>query len=415
MRKLTSLAAKLFDFRDERVWLLRARLLWVSLALAAGVKTYLNPARHSVYLYFPRAAQHWWADLDLYANYAGFDPYRYSPTFAVAATPFGMLSDQLGGLLWVWGSVALLVWAFHAFVRQVLPGTWPPGREAWFLALSVLASIGGIWSAQSNALVLALVLFALIAIRQERWWRAAWLLALPVFIKLWPLAVFLLLIVRWGRPLLARFAVACAVLAAVPFCTRPWPIVCRQYATWYATLTGPLQARWGGYRDAWTIWEELWPPVSAHGYTLLQLATAAAVFGWCVWQSRRRLTDQALLTLVLASWSSWQLLFGPGTERLTYGLIAPAQAWAVLVSFRERRLRVLSLAAFTLTGWLSMGDCETAVERLATLCTGNTLHAPMYLPLGIALFAAWVVAYAWRCPAPTAAQPAAEDASSAGL
>jgi alpha-1,2-mannosyltransferase len=301
------------------------------------------------------------------------------------------MSDRWGGAVWVIASVAVLVGSLRSLVRHVLPGAWSPGREALFLGLTLVGSIGGIWSAQSNAFILAMVIFGLVAIAEQRWWRASWWLAAPVYIKIWPLAAFLLVVVRWPRQLLARFIVAFLALATVPFLTRPWPLVCQQYHNWYLTLVGPLQGRWGGYRDAWTIWEQFHPPVDRHVYLMLQLTTAIMVFGWCYWQSRRPWTDQSWLTAVLAIWSAWQLLFGPGTERLTYGLAAPVQAWAVLVSFRERRWRALSLVAWGLTALLSMGDLESALGRLVP-------HAPAYLPFGLIAFFGWLVAYHWTSP-----------------
>jgi hypothetical protein len=384
---------KLFDFRDPQVWRFRALCLWGLLALVASVKAYTAPGRHSVYLNFPVAARHWWADSKLYGVYEGFETFRYSPTFAVAASPFGWMSDRLGGAVWVLASVGILLWSLRALRREVLPGEWPPGREAAWLALTWVGSAGGIWSAQSNAFILALILFGLAALQQGRWWRAAWLLAAPVYIKIWPLAICLLLLVRWFRPLAGRLTVTLLALAAVPFCTRLWSVVCQQYYDWYVVLVGPLQGRWGGYRDAWTIWEELWPPVDQRLYLVLQLTTALAVFGWCLWQSRRAWTDRSLLVLVLGVWSGWQLLLGPGTERLTYGLIAPVLAWAVLVSFRERRYRVLSLAAWGLTSLLSMGEFERALAQLVP-------HASCWLPGGVILFLGWWLAY--HAPRPSA-------------
>jgi alpha-1,2-mannosyltransferase len=401
MSTLRLLARKLFDFRDPRVWLFRAYCLWVILAIAASLKTYCLPGLHSVYHYFPEAAQHWWADMNLYGGYYGIEPYRYSPTFAVAATPFGALSHRLGGAIWVLGSVGLLLWALRCLVRHVLPGAWSPGHEAMFLMLALVGTIGGIWSAQSNALILALAIFGTVAIAQQRWWRAAWFLAAPVFIKIWPLVAFLLLVVRWPRQLLGRFTIALLALAAVPFLTRPWSIVLNQYHQWYVTLVGPLQGRWGGYRDAWTIWEHLHPPVDRPLYLALQVLSLAAVFAWGWWQSRRAWTDKSWLTLILGVWSAWQLLFGPGTERLTYGLIAPFLAWAVLVSFRERRLRALSLLAWGLTSLLSMGDFERLLGRAVP-------HAEIYLPLGLVVFFIWLAGFHGPSPAralATADQP----------
>ena len=386
-----SLIARASDPRDPRFWHRWAISLWCVLAVAASCKAYTRPGNHSVYRYFPESARHWWADLNLYGSYPGFDPFRYSPTFAVAATPFGLAPDTWGEIAWIVCSVGLLLWALRSWARVMLPGGWSIGREAAFLGLALPASIGGIWSSQANAIILASVLFAMLAIRRERWWSAAWLLAMPVFIKIWPLVVALMLVIRWPKQLAWRIAVAGGLLAVVPFLTRPFPIVCRQYADWYAALTGPLQGRWGGYRDAWTIWEHLAPPVSPAGYKLLQIATLAAVLVWCGWQSRRLVRVETYLVAVLAAWSAWQLLFGPGTERLTYGLVAPAQAWAVLASFRERRLRALSVAALAVTGVFSMGDFEKLTSRLLP-------HAEVILPFGIVAFLVWVVAWRWRAP-----------------
>lgn len=389
MHTVIALMRAAFDVRDPRIWLVRALSLWGVLAVAASIKTFTRPGKHSVYLYFPRAAQHWWADLSLYADYPGFDPYRYSPTFAIAATPFGLLPDSWGGALWILGSVGLLVWALHSWARMALPGGWTPLREAAFLALAVPASIGGIWSGQSNALILSLVLFAMVAIGRQQWWRASWLLAAPVFIKIWPIVFVAMALIRWPRQLAARFVAACAILAAVPFATRPWPIVVRQYQEWYAVLTGPLQGRWGGYRDAWTIWEQLAPPVDDQAYKLLQLATLAAVLAWCFWRSRRMASDTAYLAAVLATWSAWQMLFGPGTERLTYGLVAPAMAASVMESFRERRLRIVSLTAWTLTALFGMGDVERLAARFVP-------HAEILLPVGVVFLFAWLAAWPWQ-------------------
>ena len=54
----------------------------------------------------------------------------------------------------------------------------------------------------------------------------------------------------------------------------------------------------------------------------VQLGTAAIALGLCLWQSRR-LPPRRLVLFVLAAWTTWQLVFGPGTERNTFALIAP--------------------------------------------------------------------------------------------
>jgi alpha-1,2-mannosyltransferase len=360
---------------------------WAFLAVGVSLKTALRGHAHSVYPVFAAASQHWWADKPLYADYEkseGIDGYRYSPTFAVAFTPFCLLPDRVGAILWALVSIGLLVWALHVLARDVLPGDWPAWREGAFLTLSLLGSAVGIWSGQSNAILPALIAFGLAAIVRGRWWTASWLLAVPVFIKLWPMAVVLLLMVCWPRKLIWRFAVVCVVLALVPFLTRPPSIVAWQYHEWYVSLTGPLQGRWTGYRDAWTIWEQLCPPVHRHAYMALQLVTAVGVLGWCVWQRQRVQSTGHLLTLIFSMWVSWQLLFGPGTEQLTYGIIAPSASWAVLVSLAEKKARWLTWTAYAALTYLPAHDVEKAV--LGAFPAGMIL-----LPIGVVLFVVWLV------------------------
>ena len=400
----------------------RAVALWVILAVAVCVKIVWRGGDRLVYPVFAASSHHWWADRPLYAPYGPtevIDSFRYAPTFAVAFTPLAYLPDRLGAIVWSLAGIGLLFWALQALMRDVLPPPsveekgWSPWHQRMFLTLTLGGSAVGIWSGQSNALVLALIALGLAAIARQRWGTASFLLAVPVLIKLWPLAIVLLLIVYWPRQLTWRLAVVCAVLALIPFLTRHASIVAWQYHGWYESLTGPLQARNDGYRDAWTFWEQLCPLVHCRAnwegtvsrvvYTTIQLAAALAVLGWCLWQFPRRRVDRQerpacnegdstsdtnrrLLTLIFATWAAWQLLFGPATEQLTYGIIAPAAAWAVLVSFAEKKARWLTLAAWTLLALMPSGDIERAVLRVFP--AGKIL-----LPFGVVLFVVWL---AWH-------------------
>jgi alpha-1,2-mannosyltransferase len=393
------------DWLDWAVW------AWVILAVAAAAKQIVEGPSHNVYPIFAAAARHWWADVPLHARYEGLDLFLYSPTSAIAFTPFALLPDRLGGMLWSVGSIALWVWALRVVVRDVLPGEWTHRSEAVFLGLALVNSARGVWSAQSNSLIFALAVFALAAVKREHWWRAALLLACCTLVKLWPAMLAAMLVIFWPRKLLGRFAAATAALAALPFLTRPPWTVIEQYRGWYLCLTGPVQTRLPGFRDAWTIWEQVDPPVFKPGYVGIQVATALVLLGWCFWQSRRAAAAADLrvdlpeggrcergrseggvvpvrnvLTWVLASWVAWQLLFGPGSERLTYQLYAPLAAWAVVASVAAGRGRALSLFAWLATGLLGTGG----VERMLL----PWLHAaPMILPLGGVLFIAWMVLY----------------------
>lgn len=368
---------------DDR-WLRRAMVLWIALAVAVTAKVLVEGNRHSVYKVFAAASHNWWADASLYAEHEGLDIYRYSPAFAVAFTPFALLPDCLGQILWNLLSIAVLVGGLRAFARDVLPESWPPGRQGAFLVLALTVSIRGIWSAQSNALLIALVMLGAAAVAKRRWWTAAILLAVPVYVKLWPIALVLLLTTCWPRQLVGRLAVPTAGLAVFPFLTRPPAVVVAQYQAWWVSLTGPQQGRWPGFRDLWTVWENLCPPVNRQAYLALQLGGAALVLAWSLWQRRRTNSAGHLLTLIVAMWAAWQLLLGPGTERLTYGIIAPAIGWAVLVGFAERRGRLLITTAWVSVVLFSSGDVEKTIHALVPV-------APILLPLGVGMFVVWLV------------------------
>src|SRR5262249_37490218 len=142
--------------------------------------------------------------------------------------------------------------------------------------------------------------------------------------------------------------------------------------------------------DAWTIWEQIHAPVDKQAYFILGAAAGLAVLGWILWLRHSRRTDRSeaeIVTYTLAAWASWQLLFGPGTERLTYLIIAPFSAWAGITSLVERRPKWLAVAAFLPTFLLGAGFAERILVRIAPA-------AVALQPVGVTVFAAWLVVHA---------------------
>ncbi|MHB8736712.1 MAG: hypothetical protein ACYC6M_15525, partial [Terriglobales bacterium] len=201
-----------------------------------------------------------------------------------------------------------------------------------------------------------------------------------------------------------RFVLAMALLFLVPFLTRPPLVVLEHYREWLDHVVETGNGRWLGFRDGWTIWLvlrqlvggepgplSLRAPMDSSGYRLVQLATAAAALGWCLWQQRRAarlgLGPRWLVHVTLSMGLAWLMLFGPAVEHATYVFLAPPLAWAVL----ERRAwplgRGLILAAFVLIMILGWG----AVSRLLAPGWPILLIA---LPAGTALFALWLIGYA---------------------
>src|ERR1043166_8762574 len=85
-------------------WERRAAVGWALILLAISVRVCVMPQRgNGVYLILANAARNWWGGANLYFvdQPAGdLDHFRYSPPVAAALVPFGMLPNQLAGILW---------------------------------------------------------------------------------------------------------------------------------------------------------------------------------------------------------------------------------------------------------------------------------------------------------------------------
>jgi hypothetical protein len=302
-----------------------------------------------------------------------------------------MLPDRIGQILWGLASVAVFVWSLRVFYRDVLPRQWPREAEAAFLSLTLAGSLRGLWSLQSNAVLMACVLLAASAIVRYRWWRAAWLLALPIYIKVWPAITAGLLGIHWPKKLIARGIVVCTALAAIPFVTKVPAAAMDGYHAWFDCLTHREAAamRFTGYRDAWTIWEQIHTPVDKRAYFTLQAAAGLAVLGWSLWLRRRNRSPREVIVYTLAAWTCWQLLLGPGSERLTFMIIAPFAAWSLITSYMQKRDFLLALAAFAIMFIFGSG----AVERILI----RWIPAAVALqPIGVIVFVVWLVRQAAR-------------------
>ena len=132
----------------------------------------------------------------------------------MALAPLALLPSALGGLLWIWLDLGVFFVGLRALMKRILPGPWPAWREGVFLGLVLAGITRTIWSGQSNLLIFGLVALGAAAVADKRWWLAAWMLAIPVHIKVWPLAVAMLLIVCWPRRLALRFGLCLVAVGA---------------------------------------------------------------------------------------------------------------------------------------------------------------------------------------------------------
>lgn len=172
--------------------------------------------------------------------------------------------------------------------------------------------------------------------------------------------------------------------------------------------------RWPGFRDAWTVWlvvrqwacgitdaPDLKAPLHSVAYRILQLAAAAATFGWCLWQRRRIDDPRRLITVVLAMGMAWLMLFGPATEHATYVFLAPFLIWA----FLERDARPADRLLIGPALFLVLFPAWDAVGRSVPALTSVLLTA---LPAGTTLFTLWLIRRAGSAASQTLEVPERE-------
>jgi hypothetical protein len=401
------------SFSPARGWRDPLRLvivLWLAVAVAAALRTLARPTTHTVFPVFALASSHWWSDQPLYILYEPLDHFRYPPGTAVALTAFAALGLRAGGILWTWLGMAVYFAGLWRFARDVAPGLWTRGRLAALLALGCAGALRGFWNAQSNALAVGLLLLGAAELacslapgKDRRRWRIALLLGGTVAIKLTPLAPVLLLCALWPRRLVGGIAAVLMASFLLPFLTKPPDVVLGHYRDWLTHLTTTGAGRWLGFRDGWTVWMvirhaaegasgplQLRAPIDSLAYRMVQMLTGLGVLAWCLWLRRRGLEGRPLIHATLGMGLAWLMLFGPAVEHATYVFLTPMLAWAVVDREAWPRGRPLLWAAFCLIMVLGWGALSRPwQDRLPVLL--------LPLPIGCALFAAWLGGYARTC------------------
>jgi hypothetical protein len=336
-------------------WVLAA---WALVFAVTSVRVLVSkPRTHSDYLTFANTARNWVAGKGIYRQTGDdgyYDDFRYSPSVAVALVPFSMCPDRLGNLLWRLVNLGAFLGALAWWGRKVLTPLPTTNQLALLFLLVLPLSIGNINNGQSNPLVLGLMLAAVAGVTEARWNLATILLAVAVLFKIYPIAIALLLVALYPRQLALRLTFAILAGLALPFLFQHPAYVAEQYQTWFHYLKSEDRqgmALAATYRDLRLLFRAASVPLSAEVYMAIQLATAAAAAGICLFGQYARWSQQRLLTLLTGLGCCWMTVFGVATESCTYMLVAPTGAWAVMQARLEARslpVRGLLVGSFLL-------------------------------------------------------------------
>jgi hypothetical protein len=343
------------------------------------VRIFLWPGIHNTFLIFAQAAQNWRGGAGLYGPVAnGLDVYRYSPLVAGLLVPLALLPVSLASALWVLANAAVFLVALFWWQRAV-----SSSRVSFaVLALVVLPlAIAPLHNGQSNALVIGLVLAGVAGVARERWNLAAAFIALATLLKLYPLAIGLLLVALYPRKLAGRLAIALGIGLFLPFLMRPPGYVFHQYADWVTYLHGddrtmlPLNLWLRDFRLLCRAWLETPSPAV---YLLIQALTGLGVAGLCVGATWRRWPRRDLLVLLTGLGCCWMTVFGPATEPCTFIMLAPSLGLALVEAWTSacpkwRRGLLAGIFGLLLAGyvckWFSLTRhlCDLGPQPFAAL------------------------------------------------
>ena len=318
--------------------------LWAVVVLAVCVRVGLRPEKQSVYTVdYATAGRQWRHGLEVYRAARHF---VYSPLTAAAMVPFGVLPDRLGNVVWRLFCVGAYLGIAAAWLRRERAG--PTAMAAAFLLMLPLCA-GNVNNGQINMLVFVLAAAGVLAVRGERWNLAALLLAAAGFVKIYPLAVGLLLALLFPRQLLWRLALAVVGLFALSLVLQRPSYAWGEYRSWFTVLGGDNRLEtdiYATWRDFGFLLRASGVPLPDRAYRVMEAVAggALAVFLW-VGQRRGGWERERLLAGVLYLGCAWMLLFGPATEAATYVLLALPVCAALVAAWRVGGARRWGLVA----------------------------------------------------------------------
>lgn len=345
--------------------------LWAVFALVVAANHFSEPPlpssvfamgreswRASVFQMYRDAAQRWIAGQPLFNGTGGGA--IYLPQAYLLFVPFTFLPFQWGGALWRVLNIGLFAVGVWQFARLA-------GRDSsrQLFSLVSLPVVLLSWSAarygQMTMAMGGVMLLAVVALADRRWWWATLWLILGVALK--PLALVLALLAAVLYPRTSwRLLVGVIVLFAVPFLAQRPSWVLEQYGLCLQELRAAMDVG-EQFEFAHFFWLlrtfglELAPLTE----TVVRLVAAVLTLGLGAWACKHcRRAEAGVLLFTLAT--SYLMLFNPRTENNTYCLLAPAVAVFLSRAVLEKRRLLVGFYA----GWIVVFLARYPLGKLVT-------------------------------------------------
>jgi hypothetical protein len=370
----------------------RAWLVWACFAILM-VLSRLDSVYSidNVFATYREAGIRWRDGRDLYPAQLHFN---YFPASAVLFAAWSWLPFQLGGALWRIANIAAFAFGLwklgHCGERDTSSST----RFLIATIITVLLSVSASRHGQMTLAMAGFMMAAVAWVEAGKLWRAALCAALAVALK--PLAVVLLLLLVAVYPRLHwRMAVAVIGFFLLPFLFQHTDYVWGQYAAVPDMLVARSRPHYEWQQHIFGLLDKVGWTATAAQETIARGASALLVLFLC-WRVRRGAPAIGVALAIYALAACYILLFGGGTERNTYGMLAPA-------------IGLVAAAAWTAGDRRRLGVVSTVI--LIMLLSNTLQHAypdtvlAMAKPIACLLFLAWLVWTTLRAPHAAAPVP----------
>lgn len=322
---------------------------WALLFLITSAIIVADSSR-SVVINYRLAAVDWINGRSLY-NFNGIGGFVYLPQSALLSMPLVLLPVSAGEVLWRFVGIGCFAFGLRRFAS--LAGS-PSGRDPFLLM--TLVSIPLVWDCARNGQatlgMTGLMLFAVVDLTHNRWWRAAGWLSITIALK--PIALpLVLLVMAIDRPVRWRAAAAIAAMALAPFLFQRPAYVLDQYLGFLrnTTISAHMGVAAQGWAHPFSALRVAGIVVPEAAQTVIRLLAGLGTLVLC-WTARRRLDPVRSAVYLFSFAAAYILLFSPRTENNTYMMLAPSLslflALALLDGARRREGLLLGLLAFAL-------------------------------------------------------------------
>ena len=313
----------------------------------------------------------------LYRVEDGHYQFKYWPAFALAAIPFGFVHVEAGKVIWYAMSVALVAVLLRQSIRA-LPDRRSSVRALtwWTLLLTGKFIVIELVNGQTNAMLAALVVLAVTAVRAGRPVAAGLLIAAAAVAKPYALLLLPWLVVTQSPRASLSAAAGLATALLLPVLRYGWHGNLDQLAGWYHTVasTTPENLFVRENISFLTMWAKWIGAGATASWLALLTSVAALLAASTMWWMRRRVREpdyldvSALLLLMpLISPQGWDyvlLLAMPAIVCLVDRFGTSPISW-----------RIVTAAGFFLTSFMIFDLVGRTLYFALTSAAGVTIGA----------------------------------------